>query len=193
MKLSSFLVMISMASVLASESYSQTITLNLDKGGATIREVLSKIEDQSEYYFMYSGKVIDVNREVSVHVKNKKIEDVLNSLFAGTNVEYTIKDRIIVLTTPEIFNTFSQVTLQQKMVSGGVHDENGDSLPGVTVLEKGTGNGTITDAEGKYSLTVSGTDAVLVFSFVGMKTQEIIIGNRTIIDVSLFFRSDWTE
>ncbi len=128
MKLTSFLLLISVVSVLAGKTYSQTKMLTLNMENTTVKEVLSKIEDQSEFYFMYSGKVIDVNREVSVDVKNQKIEEVLKSLFAGTDVDYTIKDRIIVLTTPDVLNKEILADFQQKTVSGTVTDEAGQPL-----------------------------------------------------------------
>jgi TonB-linked SusC/RagA family outer membrane protein len=184
MKLTSFFLMISAVSVLAGKTYSQTALLNLNMGKTTVKEVLSKIEDQSEFYFMYSGKVIDVNREVSVDVKNQKIDAVLNSLFAGTDVNYTIKDRIIVLTTPEVISKEVLTSFQQKSVSGKVIDTKNQPLPGVTVVLKGTMQGTVTSADGNYSLNIP-EDATLVFSFVGMRTQEVVVGSQTIIDVKL--------
>lgn len=77
------------------------------------------------------------------------------------------------------------VWAQQVKVSGTILDENGAPVPGVTVVEKGSSNGTNTDNDGKYSLNVSGSGAIIVFSFIGYKTQEIPVGNQTTIDVSL--------
>lgn len=185
MKLTIFLLLISAVSVLASKTYSQTKTLSLNMDKATVREVLEEIEEQSEFYFMYSEKVIDVKREVSVDINNEKIGTTLNLLFDGTNVDYTIKDRIIVLTTPEVFSEKSKAEFQQNTVSGTVTDESGQPLPGVTVVVKGTTQGTVTNADGDYSLTNVPEDATLQFSFVGMLTQEILVGNRTEIDVTL--------
>lgn len=183
MKLTSFLLLISVVSVMASKTYSQTKLLALNMKNTTVKEVLSKIEDQSEFYFMYSGKVIDVNREVSVDVKDQKIEEVLKSLFAGTDVDYTIKDRIIVLTTPDVLNKEILADFQQKSVSGTVTDESGQPLPGVTVLIKGTSQGTVTNVDGNYSISNLPEDATLVFSFVGMLTQEVVVGNQTAINI----------
>src|SRR5665811_450224 len=120
MKLTSFLLLISVVSVMAGKTYSQTKLLALNMENTTVKEVLSKIEDQSEHYFMYSGKVSDVNREVSVDAKNEKIEAVLKSLFAGTDVDYTIKDSMIVLTTPDVLDSNSLAELQQKSITGTV-------------------------------------------------------------------------
>src|SRR5688572_13751964 len=73
----------------------------------------------------------------------------------------------------------------QKSVSGTVLDEAGSPIPGVSILEKGTTNGTTTDTEGKYNLTVRGENPVLTFSFIGYKTQEVSVDNRTSVAISL--------
>jgi len=182
MKLTAFLLLISVFGVLANKSYSQTLSLNMEK--VTLKEVLSKIENMSSYNFMYSEKFIDVTREVSINVENKKIEDVLNSLFAGTDVSFERKDRIIILSRSHEFNT-SSVTQQPLTISGKVTDSSGGSLPGVTVVVKGTTNGSITDANGKYSLSNIPENATLQFSFVGMKTQEVVVVGKSSINVIL--------
>lgn len=184
MKLTGFLIAISVFSALAGTSYSQTKLLNLDLENTTVKDVLSKIEDQSEFYFMYSGKVIDVDREVSVNIRNQKIENVLNNLFEGTNVEYVIKDRFIVLTDSKLGEDMIGM-LQQKSVSGTVTDETGQPLPGVTVVIKGTTQGTVTNPDGRYLLSDIPETATLVFSFVGMLTQEIAVGDQTTINVTM--------
>ncbi len=184
MKLTSFFLILSMVSVWAAETYSQTKTLTLNVKRTTIKEVLSKIEEQSEFSFMYSGKYIDVNREVTLHAENQKVESILETLFAGTNISYTIKDRFIVLSALEMGGTLI-VEQQPKSISGKVTDISGLPLPGVTVLVKGTANGTITDAGGDYSLVNVTEDATLIFSFVGMKAQEIQVGGKTILNVTL--------
>ncbi|WP_201300855.1 TonB-dependent receptor [Sunxiuqinia indica] len=184
MKLTAFLIMISMFGVLANKTYSQSKMLNLNMEKATVREVLSKIEDQSEFHFMYSAEVIDVNRLVSINVQDTKIDEVLKSLFAGTKVDYTIQDRFIVLSLPEDSNA---TTIQQKSLTvlGKVTDSSNMPLPGVTVVLKGTTKGTITDSDGNYILNNVAGDAILVFSFVGMKAQEIPVNEQTSIDVTL--------
>ena len=185
MKLTGFFLLISVVSVLAGKTYSQTklLTLNFEK--TSVKEVLSKIEDQSEFYFMYSEKIVDVNREVSVNIENQKIETVLNSLFTGTDVNYTVKDRIIVLTTPDVFDNSAQVDFQQKMVSGKVIDTQNQTLPGVTVVVKGTTQGTVTNTEGEYTLTNIPENATLVFSFMGMRTQEVVVGTQSSINIEM--------
>ena len=181
MRLTVFLTMISVVSVLANKTYSQSQTLNLRMEKSTIKDVLSKIEDQSEFYFMYSGKVVDVDRNVSIVVENKKIDDVLKTLFTGTDINYTIKDRIIVLSSSEIES--KGLSSQINRVSGKVSDSSGQLLPGVSIVIKGTNTGTVTNFDGTYTLANVPTNATLVFSFIGMKTQEISLGSKTTINV----------
>ncbi len=185
MKTTSLFLLISATCAFANESYSQTKTLNLSMEKATVKEVLSKIEDQSEFYFMYSSKFIDVDREVSVNVKDKKIETVLDLLFARTNVNYTIKDKFIVLTTSELSGSGMFSAAKQKPISGKVADSYGFPLPGVSVIVKGTTNGTVTDINGDFSLSGIPENATLQFSFVGMKTQEIQVAGQTNINVTM--------
>jgi len=183
MKLTAFFILISVFSVLAGKTYSQTKTLTLHMENATVKEALVEIENQSEFRIMYSGKFVDVEREVSLNVKNQKIGTVLDILFAGTDVGYTVKDRFIVLVTPELMNEGAITVSQQRAVSGKVTDDTGQPLPGVTIVIKGTTRGTVTNADGGYTLSNIPEDATLQFSFVGMRTQEVIIGAQNQINV----------
>lgn len=187
MKLTVFFILISVGCVLAGKTYSQTKTLTLQVENSTVKEVLAEIEKQSEFRIMYSGKFVDVDREVSLDVKNQKIESVLNTLFAGTDVSYTVRDRFIVLVTPELMVESMLAVTQQKAVSGRVTDSEGQPLPGVTIVIKGTTQGTVTNSDGNYSLTNIPKDATLVFSFVGMRTQEVVVENQTTINITMEF------
>ena len=81
---------------------------------------------------------------------------------------------------------FSIVSSAQRIaVSGTIVDETGDPVPGVNILEKGTANGTSSDAEGKYSINVADGSAILVFSFIGFKTEEVTVGSRNAINITL--------
>jgi len=183
MKLTVLLLLISVFGVLANKSYSQSKMLNLSMRGATVKEVLNSIEKQSEFYFLYSENLIDVQRKINLTLVNQKIDHALNLIFKGTDVDYSIRDRIIVLTPQEILKRDLEVLQQQKFVSGTVNDESGQPLPGVTVVVKGTTTGTVTNADGEYSLTNIPEDATLQFSFVGMRTEEVVVGDQTNINI----------
>ncbi|WP_299584370.1 TonB-dependent receptor [uncultured Sunxiuqinia sp.] len=177
MKITCLFILLAVAQVFAATSYAQTANISIHLTNATVEKALQSIEDQTEYYFLYSRSVVDVKREVNIEVEEAEIDQLLNSLFEGTNVSYKIDGRQIVLSSSE------NRTVQQKTISGNVTDSSGQPLPGVTVVVKGTTIGVVTDFDGNYSLSNVADDATLVFSFVGMRTQEIVIGNQSTINV----------
>ena len=183
MRLSVFFLLLFVAQTFATEIYSQQTRLTLEMQGAKVIDVLAKIEDQSEFFFLFNQKLVDVDRQVSIDVKDENIDKILNRIFENTNVNYLIKDRQIVLTTSDLY--LSGILTQQKSVSGKVTDSSGTSLPGVSVLVKGTNNGVITDMNGKYAISNIPENAILQYSFVGMKTVEIPVGNKSGINVTL--------
>jgi len=153
----------------------------------SVKDVLKQIERESEFYFLYNNKLIDVDRKVDLDIKNEKIKDILLEIFSGTEVQFLVMDRQIVLTPKNIkqkADKNNSLFLQNLTVSGTVVDESGKPIPGVTVLIKGTNQGTITSEGGQYSLSTP-ADAVLVFSFIGMKTQEIVVAGKTTLNVTL--------
>lgn len=183
MRLSIFFLLLFVAQTFATVTYSQQTRLTLKMQGAKVIDVLGKIEDESRFYFLFNQKLVDVERRVDVDVENESVEKILNGIFGNTNVSYVVKDRQIVLTTADLnFETNQQ---QQKSVSGKVTDSSGASLPGVSVVVKGTTNGTISDTNGNYSLSNVPENAMVQFSFVGMKGQEASVGNKSVINVSL--------
>jgi TonB-linked SusC/RagA family outer membrane protein len=173
------ILLISAFQVFATGSYSQTAQLSLKLKDATIKEVLTEIENQSEFYFLYNSELIDVTRTVDISVKNEKVNDILAQLFGDDEVNVLINDRYIVLTPA------GEKFQQQKSVSGKVTDSSGSPLPGVSVVVKGTTNGTITDGNGNYSLTNIQENATVQFSFVGMKTQEVSVAGKDHIVIQL--------
>jgi len=162
--------------------YSQNTKLSLDFRNTRVVDVLEAIENQSEFRFAYSAEYIDMNRKINVDVKGSSIEQTLSLIFDGTDVKYSINDRHIMLFLEGMSTNVSQ---QQKSISGKVTDSTGGSLPGVSVVVKGTTNGTITDIDGKYNLPNVPANATVQFSFVGMKTQEVAVGAKTTINVVL--------
>ena len=174
-------MLISFIGVFASETYSQTTKLSLKVEKITLEEFLIKIENQSEFRFFYTGK-IDVEKKVSGEFKNKKITEILDNIKDEAGIHYEMMGRQIILSPKDARETVRRIQ-QQKAISGTVNDENGEPLPGVTVVVKGTNQGTVTNVDGEFSLDNIPTDATLQFSFVGMKTQDVNIENRSSIDV----------
>ena len=182
MKLTFLMLLVGLMQVSAS-LYSQTTRLTLDMRNSRVIDVLEEIEKQSEYRFAYSSEYIDMNRIVSININAKDIEETLKMIFEGTEVTHDINDRHILLYPNS--KEGNMVSGQQKPVSGKVTDPSGEPLPGVTVLVKGTTQGTVTDVGGNYSLSNVAEDGILVFSFIGMTSQEIEVAGNDIVNVSM--------
>lgn len=162
-------------------TYGQSAKVNLKMENVSIKQVLNSIEDQTNFFFIYNGKLVDVERKVNIDADNQYINNVLEKIFSGTNIKYEIDNRQILLSNMETTSNLS--IQQQKSVSGKITDSLGGALPGVSVVVKGTTTGTITDTNGNYSIPNVPANATLVFSFVGMKGQEISVSGKNQINL----------
>ena len=187
MRLTSYLVLLTIFQAVAGNSYSQNTRLSFKMNDAKVKEVLNVIEENSEFYFLFNSKLVDVERKVDINVSNQQIDKILNNLFAGYNVGYTVMDRQIIIQPTEI--TTETVAMQQKSITGVVKDESGAPIPGVTIVVKGSTRGALSDLDGKYQINLNAGDKVLVFSFVGMKSQEVTIGDQRTINVTMVAES----
>ena len=178
MKLTLLFLLAGIVQVVALNGYSQSTKLTMEFRNISVVDALRAIEDQSEYYFVYNKDAIDLDRKIDLTVKDQVITEILDKLFKGTEVTYKVTDRHIILSTLQAQQTARTVT-------GRVTDSSGQPLPGVSVLIKGTTQGTITDFDGKYTLANVPSDAILQFSFVGMKTQEIKVEGKTALNIKL--------
>jgi len=177
------LVFITVLQAYANDTYSQNTKLTLNLNNVTVANVLEEIQNNSEFYFLFNAKLIDVEREVSISMEDKKISEILTSLFSGTGVNYLVYDRQIILTPSDV--TTLSAALQQLKITGTVTDKDGVPLPGVNVVVTGTTVGTLTDIAGKYSIEVPPGSKSLTFSFIGMESQKISIGTLTQINVTM--------
>ncbi|NVO09357.1 MAG: carboxypeptidase-like regulatory domain-containing protein [Bacteroidales bacterium] len=167
----------------SAKSISQKISLNLELKNAPLIEVIKAIKSQSEFEFAYEANLETfVLNNVSLNVKNEKIETILEQIFKGTGISYLVKDRIILLSKKGILKNLP--SLQEITVTGTVKDEDGP-LPGVNIQVKGTMKGTITDPNGKFSIAVPDASSILVFSSVGYLTQEVALEGRKILEVTM--------
>lgn len=166
----------------ANESYSQH-KLNVKVENATLEELFETIQNQSEYIFFYKDDVINENDKVSVNYNDTVLAKILDELFANKKLAYVINDRQVVVYDVEKGNPFEAV--QQITITGVIKDNTGMPMPGATVMEKGTSNGTTADFDGNYEISVSNENAVLVFSFVGYTSKEVALAGQDQIDVVL--------
>jgi len=162
------------------KAFSQSKALSLDMKNVSVEEVLNAIEAKTAYSFIYNKQLVDVNRKVSIVINKKDISQVLNEIFVGTNVTYSIDNKQIVLSRKG--NNASQQSLRK--ISGFVTDQRGESIIGASVLEKGTGTGTITDVNGKFVLNVS-DQSVLTITYIGYISSNIQVGSRESLVIKL--------
>ena len=187
MRIAVILMILGILQARANDAYSQNTRLSLNFSDAALVNVLDKIEAESEFFFLFNEKLLDTERKVSITANDQLIGKILDDLFAGTDVKYSIIDRKIIL-APEYLNKEKDATtiMQQQTVTGTVTDsQTGDAMPGVNVIVKGTTLGTITGADGKYSVTIPDKNIALVISFIGYADQEVFVTGKSVIDVAL--------
>ena len=157
----------------------QQVTMNLKN--VSLYELFNQIKEQTGLRFLYNAEQLDGLANVSVQAQNEKVSDVLNKVFSGKALTYDCDGKVIIVKKQEILPQ----TIKAKIISGKVTDYRDNPLPGVTIQIKGTAVGTSTNSSGVYSLPIATSDAVLIFSFIGMKTQEIAVANKSEINVKM--------
>jgi iron complex outermembrane receptor protein len=188
MKLS-FLFLFAMVFALqANTSYSQTTKITLKMENVRVSDVIDKIELETEFKFLFNTKVIDLNRMVSINYRKQTIDKILFNLFNGTDTDFEIDNRKVLLFKRQKIGEVPTTTIQeevQTIINGTVKDLGGVPLPGANIVEKGTTNGAQTDFDGNFSLEPQGENPVLVISYVGFATQEIVVGSQTNLNIVL--------
>jgi iron complex outermembrane receptor protein len=156
---------------------SQTkITLNLRS--AEFKQVLSTIESQSDYRFMFSNRNIPSNSKLDISVKDAQISTVMDMILNNSGYTYQELANNLIVIMP------SGARLNAVKITGKVLDQTGETLIGASIKIKGTSEGVTTDENGAFTISVP-DDAVLVISFVGFKTQEIPVAGKTTLNITL--------
>ena len=163
--------------------YSSAQDITLKMNNSNLVQVIDEIEAISKYKFIYSLDAYDFNKVISVDVTNEKIDNLLDIIF-NNEINYEIVDDKIILKEKNISNNLT-VDIIQATVTGKITDSNGIPLPGASILESGTSNGTTSDFDGNFSLDISDEDAILVISYIGFTSQTISVSNSDNIQVSL--------
>lgn len=182
MKLSVFLLICSIGLAQATGSYAQKATVSLEMRNQTVKEVLDEIEEQSDFSFFFNIKHVDLDRRVSVVAKKSDIFKVLETVFAGTNVRYSVVDKKIILSTEKPVASVTQQ--KERTITGVVKDGMDTPIIGANILIKGTTVGTISDIDGNFALEVP-DNVVLTISYIGYLTKEIKLGNEKVVNITL--------
>lgn len=166
------LILLSFLAVNLEARAQNTARITLELKNIALKKALAEIEEQSSYLFFNQG--VDLSLTVSVSVKNETIENTCKTLFTPLGVRYKIDGTQIYISK-----------IKKTTLSGTVLDASGLPVPGATVMEHGTSNGTMTDLDGKFSLTVVGNDGVLDINCLGYETKSITVGTRTVFSIVL--------
>jgi TonB-linked SusC/RagA family outer membrane protein len=176
MKLSVLLIIVGTLHVSANVNGQSSISLKIDK--AEISKVLSIVEKQGTYRFLYNSRLKEIQQQVSLDVTNAGIKDVLGKIFIGTNLSYKIlEDNLIVILSTE-------AGMQDIPVTGKVTGEDGEPLTGVSITLKGGTGGTSTDNNGNFKLTVP-ENGILLISYIGYQTQELPVDSQSVINIKM--------
>lgn len=163
----------------------QTLRVNIQVDNVSTEKVLSEIEKQTDYLFIYNKKEVDLKRKTSVNAVNKTTAEVLSAIFEGTDIIYAIEGENIMLMRKEKNLAGGVDAVQQgHIVTGKIVDKNGDPVIGANVLVRGTTNGTISDMDGRFSLDVP-QNAVLQVSYIGYLTQEVQVKDQNKLNILL--------
>lgn len=206
--LSLFILLVSFTNARA-ENLNQYVTLN--ETNSSLEKVIYEIRSQTGYDFIYNARLLKEAKPVTIIVKNEFFKKVLEDALRDQPLSYTIIENTIVLkktdknvnkigTEPAILNTLfnnkpivnepklvdtkSIIDIAKGTVTGQVTDTKGEPIAGVSVLVKGTQNGTNTDASGNYSINVP-DNGILIFSYVGYASQEVNVGTKTTLNIKL--------
>jgi len=162
-------------------TYSQNTKLTLNLQNVTILDLMQNIESQSKFIFLYQVNDLNLNKKVNVDFKDANIEEILDASLKGEELVYEVFEKQILITKTEravVPGVPPTQQPQQKGVAGTVKDSKGIPLPGVTVMIKGTTLGIVTDNDGNFRMSAPVDAKTLVFSFVGMKSQELTLSGK---------------
>lgn len=180
MKITTLLLFLAIMQVSAT-GYTQNISLSATN--APLIKLFKEIRKQSNYNFLYTKDLLKSARPVIIKVNSVAIKDVLNEIFAGQSLTYTISNNTIVIKEKE-FSSNEIARAMQMIINGKITDETGKPLPGVTVYNKNSKKRTATAADGTYSIAAIKGDQ-LAFSFIGFKDNEVVVGANSIINMNM--------
>ena len=185
MKITLFLLLFVTFQAYCGNSYSQNVKVNIPNSQLRVGQVLAKIEAQTEYLFVYNKKSVDVRRTVNVNAENKAVSELLNEMFAGTNIRYVMEGKNIILTENDVnIDKISGIQQDKNTVKGIVTDSKGEPIIGANVLEKGTTNGVITNLDGEFVLNTP-SNATLVISYIGYEPVTVALNGKTSLNIQM--------
>lgn len=195
MKITTFLLLVNLLALSATNVHSQKSKVSIAVKNSSIAEVLDKLGAESELSVWYSSDELDEAVLINAEFSDASIEEVLKHVLKDQKVGYVVLDDKIIISSQRFQEQASSSNQQEDLIvlQGKVTDESGAPVPGVNVSIKGTNTGTITNFDGLYKLDVPVGTKIIVFSFIGMKTQEVLFQDRARINITMLDDSKGLE
>lgn len=177
-----FSVILNLSVAAAGNAQEMRVTLELKNAG--LNQIIEELKLQTGLNFFYSIEKVNKEQKRDVKIKDIELDKALASIFNGTSLTYTIMEDVVVV--KDASRTTAPMPVEKRTIKGVVKDKSGVTLPGVSILIKGTQSGVATDINGHYEIKVDDNpNMTLLFSFVGMVTKEVKIGQQTELNVTL--------
>ncbi|CAG5000117.1 TonB-dependent receptor P26 [Dyadobacter sp. CECT 9275] len=173
---------------LAQSKSLEEIYLNVSLKNVRLEDALSTISNQTQFTFAYNGETVDKDKVINFESRSISFASLLRTLSKDANLQFLrVQSQIYVRK-----KKFMEVSLIEKSmtsvatdVQGTVTDESGQALPGANIVIKGTSQGTVSDANGKFQMQIPDEKAILVVSSIGYITTEVAVGNKTLLTIAL--------
>lgn len=208
MKLSVLFLSACMLHLYAGNTYSQSAIVSIGENSLTLQELITEIENQTDYLFVYSRNDISAEQKVKVKTGENSVASVLDNALSDTEMTYVFANNYIslrkksekkaigkeeitealppsetVVARAKVPNSLP-IPAQTRRIQGTVVDARGEAIIGANVVEKGTTNGSVTDIDGKFTLDVS-NNAVLQVTYIGYLPREMAVAGRTVFSITL--------
>ena len=178
-----FFTIVCMPNLLAQERLTDKITINIQN--SSIEKVFDLITEQSEFNFFYSEVALKNTNPVSIKKQNVSIEEILNDITKQTGLFFIREGKTISVSNGEVIDeTKTQSNSKNKLIKGTITDEKGEPVIGANVVERGSPNGTITDLDGNFSLSVA-SDATITITYIGYLEQSLSVKNNNSFSIRL--------
>lgn len=179
MKITALALFIFAGTAFATESYSQVMKVTVVADKISTGKIINEIEKQTDYLFVYNVNEVNLKRTVQVNAENKSVAEVLNTVFAGTDIYYAMEGKNIML-----MSKAKDIAQQSNKITGIIKDQEGEPIIGANITVKGQSIGTITDIDGRFVLEAS-ANAIIQISYIGYVSQEVNIENQKNLNIIL--------
>lgn len=186
MKLTGILLLATCLQV-AAKSFSQNVTVSVKN--ASLKTVFKDIRKQAGYFFIYDLQLLKTAKKVDIYVKNLPVQEVLDRCFRDQSLTYLIMEKTVVIRQKEVVKKMVEVSIQPAPIvipiKGIIKDDQGLALSGASITVKPSNLSTQANAEGRFSIDVPDTKAVLLITMIGYESQQVTVGNRNSINIIL--------